>query len=228
MQPFSLFLPVYNEEELLRANTEQLLQYLPRLKIGFEIILGSNGSTDATPQLGCELAAQHPEVQFFHLPEKGPGSAFREALDRMRYDCLVCMDMDLSTALDFIPTSLDLLDHQDIVIGSKKTGVETRSPVRRWGSDLFIAVSKTLTGLPFDDYSLGAKAYRKVVLQRYREVIDRGTFYVQHIIFLAYHDGFTIIQIPVHCTDERTSRFNLFQEGVYRFGRLFRLWLSRA
>lgn len=226
VQPYSLFLPVYNEEVLLVSHTEKLLQYLPRLKNPFEVLIGSNGSTDSTPRLGEELAARNPLVRFFHLPKKGPGAAFRRAIELMRYDQLVCMDMDLSTSLDFVPTSLDLLAHHDIVIGSKKMGVESRGPLRRWGSNLYIATSKLLMGLPFDDYSLGAKAYRKPVLERYRGAIDRDTFYVQQIIYWAYRDGCKIIQVPIRCIDERKSRFNLIHEGFYRFGRIFRLWLS--
>src|SRR5208282_5615434 len=169
MNPFTVFLPVYNEEEILVANTEKLLQYLDSLHEPYEVLIGSNGSVDATPQLGEALEKRYPQVRFFHMPEKGPGNAFRKAAELMEFGSLISLDMDLSVALHFVPEALKLLEHYDIVVGSKKLGIENRSLYRRLGSGLFIAYSKWL-GLPFDDYSLGAKAYRKSVLDTYRDV----------------------------------------------------------
>jgi hypothetical protein len=144
----------------------------------------------------------------------------------MRYDALVCLDMDLPVELEVIPEFVRKLDAAEIVLGSKKMGVESRSLVRRLGSSLFIWCSQRLLGLPFDDYSIGAKAYRKTVLQRYGALIDHGTFYVQRLVYCAVRDGLQVVQVPVQCQDFRRSRFNLLHEGFYRFGHLFRLWLS--
>jgi hypothetical protein len=145
----------------------------------------------------------------------------------MRYECLISLDMDLAVALRFVPEALRLLEEYDIVIGSKKLGVENRSLYRRLGSDFFVAYSRML-GLPFDDYSLGAKAYRKSVLDAYRGAIGRGTFYVQHIIALAHRDGLKLKQIPVECMDNRRSRFNLCWEGLYKFWRISMLWIRNG
>ena len=43
--PFTVGVPVYNEEAILVPNTERLLSYLQSLGRDFEVIIGSNGST---------------------------------------------------------------------------------------------------------------------------------------------------------------------------------------
>ena len=48
---FTIFIPVYNEEELLVKNTVYLLTFLDSLKLPYEVILGSNGSMDGTVDL---------------------------------------------------------------------------------------------------------------------------------------------------------------------------------
>jgi glycosyltransferase involved in cell wall biosynthesis len=227
MGPFTVFLPVYNEEEILVANTEKLLYFLDSLQTPYEVLIGSNGSEDATPRLGEALEQRYPQVRFFHLPEKGPGTAFRKAVELMRYGAIISLDMDLSVALQFVSDALQLLADYDIVVGSKKLGIENRSLYRRLGSGLFITYSKWL-GLPFDDYSLGAKAYRKSIVETYRDVIGTGTFYVQHILYLAHRDGLKLIQVPVECMDNRSSRFNLWREGFYKFWNISQLWLRRG
>ncbi|HAM36771.1 MAG TPA: glycosyl transferase family 2 [Elusimicrobia bacterium] len=228
MQPFTIFIPVYNEADILEANVEKVISTARGLQTPFQLLLADNGSTDATPQLAQRLARRHGEIESFRLPRRGPGAALRRGLELTRYDWIVTLDMDLSADLKFIAEALVLLETHDLVIGSKKTGSESRSFTRRACSDLFILMSRLLLRLPFDDYSLGAKAYRKSFLLRYRGAIDDGTAYVQTLACLAHRDACPAIEISVDCQDHRRSKFNLLHEGLYRFSRLFKLWIQGA
>jgi len=224
-KPFSVIIPVYNEEAILVANTERLIFHLDRYGVNYEIIIGSNGSNDRTSELGRMLSDTHSRVRFFHLKEKGVGDAFTQGIATARYNAVVSLDMDLSINLSFIGEALEFLEAgHDIVIGSKKVGDERRSVLRRLGSDLFILTAGVLLGLPFEDYSIGAKAYRRDLLLEYNHGIDRGTSYVLNIVYLAFRDKRKVIEIPVQCEDYRESRFNIIFEGLYRFRQLFRLW----
>jgi len=224
-KPFSVFIPVYNEEDILLVNTERLISHLDRYGVTYEIIIGSNGSNDSTPELGRMLSDRHTQVWFFHLEEKGVGDAFKQGIGMARYDAVVSLDMDLSIHLSFIGEALEFLEAgHDIVIGSKKVGDERRSALRRLGSHLFILTAGILLGLPFEDYSIGAKAYKRDLVLEYKYGIDRGTSYVLNIVYLAFRDKRKVIEIPVQCEDYRQSRFNIISEGLYRFWQLFRLW----
>ena len=132
MKPFSVFIPVYNEEDILIPNTDRLITYLDKLQLHYELIIGSNGSIDRTPHLGEILADRYPQVEFFHIKEKGVGYAFRQGVQTARYDVVVSLDMDLSIHLGFIEEALRLLDAgYDIIVGSKKMGHEKRSVFRK-------------------------------------------------------------------------------------------------
>ncbi len=225
LKPFSVFIPVYNEQDILIPNAERLIKYLERYGVDYEIIIGSNGSKDRTPALGDILADKYPQVEFFHIKEKGVGNAFRRGVQMAQYDRIVSLDMDLSINLGFIEEALLLLNaDNDIIVGSKKMGHERRSIFRRLGSDLFILTARILLGLPFEDYSIGAKAYKRDLILEYLAGIDRGTSYVLNIICLAFEDKRRVIEIPVRCEDYRQSRFNIIYEGFYRFFNLFKLW----
>jgi glycosyltransferase involved in cell wall biosynthesis len=224
-KPFSVFIPVYNEEAILVANTERLISYLDQYGINYEIIIGSNGSNDSTPDLGELLSDRHTRIKFFHIKEKGVGDAFKKGIRMAQYDAVVSLDMDLTINLGFIHEALEFLEaNHDIVIGSKKMGHERRTVFRRLGSDLFILTTGILLGLSFEDYSIGAKAYKRDLLLHYFDTIDRGTSYVLEIIYRAFHDKKRLIEIPVLCEDYRQSKFNIIHEGLYRFYQLFRLW----
>jgi glycosyltransferase involved in cell wall biosynthesis len=222
----TIFIPVYNEEDLLVENTVHLLGFLDSLKLPYEVILGSNGSTDGTVHLAGKLCRKHAGVRFFHLAKKGVGRAFREGVGMATYDRIITVDMDLSISLDFILEACRLLDHSDMVIGSKITGEQQRSWSRKTASNLFIRLARCLLHINYHDYSIAAKGYRKDLLKRYLEHIDDHTFYVVEIVHRASRDDYRILEIPVNCLDMRDSRFNLLNEGVYKFGNLFRLWLK--
>jgi glycosyltransferase involved in cell wall biosynthesis len=226
-KPFSVFIPVYNEQDILIPNTERLISHLDRYGVDYEIIIGSNGSNDSTPDLGQVLSFKYTQIRFFHIKEKGVGDAFRQGIGMARYDAVVSLDMDLSINLSFIGEALEFLEaNHDIVIGSKKAGDERRSMFRRLGSDLFVLTARVLLGLPFEDYSIGAKAYKRDLVLEYGYRIDAGTSYVLNIVYLAFRDKRKVIEIPVSCEDYRESRFNIIYEGLYRFYQLFRLWYA--
>ena len=225
MNPFSVIIPVYNEEDVIVQNTESLIAHLKALYSAFEIIIGSNGSTDNTVMLGKRLSEQYPMVRFFHVTQRGVGHAFRQGVRMARHDFIVSLDMDLSVELDFIEQALSLLEGEsEIVVGSKKMGCQKRSTFRIMGSGLFILCARLLLGLAFEDYSIAAKAYRRTVLLSHLDRIDHGTSYVIDIIALVHREGGRIMEIPVSCEDFRASKFNITREGVYRFSNLFKLW----
>lgn len=227
LPPFTVGIPVYNEEELIEENTVRLLDFLNTLHTPFEVIIGSNGSTDRTVELGTALAQCHSNVGFFHVPERGVGQVFRRVVLEARYDVLISLDMDLSIDMGFVPRALELMSDHDIVVGSKKLGSQKRSPVRVAASTLFLNCARWLLGLTYDDYSIAAKAFRRPLLERYEYLIGSGTAYVIDMVYYVSRDGGRVTQIPVDCEDHRSSKFNLIHEGFYKFYNLGRLWWQR-
>ncbi|HXJ32620.1 MAG TPA: glycosyltransferase [Candidatus Eisenbacteria bacterium] len=223
--PFTVGIPVLNEEAILVPNTERLLAHLDTLGRDYEVIIGSNGSTDSTTTLGADLSRRFPRVSFFHIPEKGVGLAFKEFVRRARHPFLVSVDMDLSVELAFIATAVDLLETHDIVVGSKKMGNQQRSLFRKLGSDSFLHATRLLLGLTYDDYSLAAKGFRVEILRRFMDRINVGSSYVLEICYLTKLAGGRIVQVPVTCEDWRQSKFNLWHEAFYKYSHLVRLWL---
>lgn len=226
--PLTFIIPAYNEEAILAANIDRLRAFLKECGIGeYELILVSNGSTDRTVEIARMCAMGRQDLHVIVLDRRGVGRAFKEAVHRARYDRLICLDLDLTIDLAFIRTAADLLGTADIVVGSKQTGTQRRSWVRRLASATFIACTRTLLGLRFTDYSIGAKAYRKGVIEPYLPHLADGSAYVLQLMAWRAWAGSPIAEIPVRCEDYRKSRFNLLHEGVYRFGSLFPLLLQK-
>lgn len=225
MQGITIIIPVYNEEVLIIQNALKLVKYMDQLSVKYEIIIGSNGSTDGTIKKGKFLAKENKQIIFFHIDKKGVGDIFKRSIKKSKYPIILSLDMDLSIDLNFIKESLDLSRDYDIVIGSKSMGEQDRSFLRKIPSYVFTVMVKLLLGIRFNDYSMAAKLYKKDVIKKYSYIIDSGTSYVIGIIYLAFKGGYNIIEIPVKCFDKRKSKFNIINEIFYRFFGLLKLWL---
>ncbi|MCE5336387.1 MAG: glycosyltransferase family 2 protein [Desulfobacteraceae bacterium] len=223
----SILIPLYNEQDILVPNVCTLLRFLSARGLDAQVLLGSNGSTDATTHLGAMLQETLPRtVAFFHIRERGEvGRIFKLAIPRAASPFLICMDADLSVDLDFIPKTLKLLDQSDIVVGSKQSGSQSRSGLRRLASTLFIRCAQAVLGLPYDDYSIGAKGYRIDAVTALLPVLADDTNYVLDLLKGAKGNGLRISVLPTACADWRRSRFRLFREGLVRFRYLAGLWV---
>lgn len=220
----TVFIPVYNEEPILEKNVRTVVDCVTKFGLPFEVVVGSNGSTDRTVEIGEALAKADPRVVFFHVPERGPGRAFAEGVRRARYDCFVTLDADLSFDMKFVDDALAGLAANDAVVGSKGLGTQKRSWMRIVASNTFIRLTNLLLGMPYRDYSIGAKGYRTESIRPYLHKVDVHTFYTQQMLFELTRAKKRIVEIPVQCEDRRASRFNLLHEGFYRYGKLFALW----
>lgn len=223
----SIIIPVYNEEKILVKNTKKLVKFLDSLYVPYEILICDNGSTDKTPSLGRKLEFQFPKkVKFLSIPEnRSVGLAFKKMVRNASFNNLISLDMDLTINFEyFIPKCLGLLKYNSMVIGSKIAGKQKRPLYRKIMSSTFIFLVKIFLGLRFSDYSIGAKGYRKDSIIDKLDEIDRGTFYVIKLAYFLKQEGLNIVEIPVKVHDVRKSKFNIFQDAIYRGMNLLNFW----
>jgi glycosyltransferase involved in cell wall biosynthesis len=228
MKPFTIVVPVYNEEEILAKNVETLLRYSDALKVPYEIIIISNGSTDSSVKIGLGLQQKFSRVKFFSLPEKGVGRAFKKGILESKYDHIIFMDADLSADLSFIEKANNLLDKYVLVLGAKIKGLQNRGLFRKFGSFVFYMSVLALMGLKYVDYAPGAKGYQKGFLLKYFNYIDDHTSFVLNLTFIAAVKHEPIVEIAIACDDRRKSRFNLWHEAWSKYRGLFNLKLRKV
>jgi glycosyltransferase involved in cell wall biosynthesis len=217
MKPFSLIIPVYNEQDMLRCTTERLVDEADALHVPYEILLISNGSSDLSEAIGLELTRTFPQVRFFALPERGAGRAFKKGIDAARHEHLIFLDADLSSDLRFIREANSELENYCLVLGTKLKGRQKRPLFRKIASLAFLLSVRLMTGLKYMDYSIGAKAYRKTFLNKYKHHIDDHTSFVLNLAMIATIAHEPVIEIPIVCEDRRKSRFNLLHEAISKY-----------
>jgi dolichol-phosphate mannosyltransferase len=100
----SVVVPLYDEEENLRALYRRTIRALEPLGLDFELILVDDGSRDSTGRQIAELESDDPRVVAVHLSRNfGHQAAITAGIDRARGEAVVLMDGDLQDPPEVIP-----------------------------------------------------------------------------------------------------------------------------
>ncbi len=207
--------PVYNEELALAPSIGRLHRYLSSaFPFSWRITIVDNASTDATAEIGTELAGLLEGVRFIHLDRKGRGLALRMAWTGNDAAVLAYTDVDLSTGLDaLLPLVAPLVSgHSDVAVGSRLSAGATvvRGPRREAISRSYNLILRTLFANRFRDAQCGFKAVRADVARRLvPEILDDGWFFDTELLLLAEHNGLRIHEVPVDWVDDPDSRVDV-------------------
>jgi glycosyltransferase involved in cell wall biosynthesis len=198
----SIIVPALNEAQALPELIRRLDKVLRVLARPYEIIVIDDGSTDATPMILRELAAQYPGVQGVRFRRNyGKAAALSEGFSRAQGDFLITIDGDLQDVPEEIPRLIDALVHDaDVVCGWKQ---DRQDPwTRVLSSRLFNLMTRLLTGLTLHDVNCGLKGYRRQVVQEMQLYGEMHRF----IPVIARQRGFVITEIPVRHASRRFGR----------------------
>jgi SAM-dependent methyltransferase len=134
----SILMPVYNEEESLRASVLRALEAPLPAGMRSEIVAVDDGSTDASPEILAELAAANPQrVRVFkHAVNSGKGAAINTCLQRAAGEFAIIQDSDLEYDPAEYPKVLGPLvaGKADVVYGSRFLVAGERRVLYYWHS----------------------------------------------------------------------------------------------
>ncbi len=204
----SVVVPVYNEEESIKALYSELKDALRPLNADYEIIFVDDGSEDSTPEMLDEIASKDTKIRVVHFGKNfGQTAALAAGFDIAKGDIIITMDADLQNDPHDIPILLQKLkEGWDIVSGWRR---ERKDPFLSRILPSMVAnwlISK-VTGVKLHDYGCTLKAYR-------RDVVKNLSLYGELHRFLpalASGLGVKITEIPVthHPRHHGTSKYGM-------------------
>ena len=212
----SVIIPVFNEEESLRALHEKLMNSLRELALPVETIYVDDGSRDASFQILSEFAAQDPNVKVIRFRRNfGQTAAMAAGLENALGRIIIPLDADGQNDPADIRNLLDKMDEGfDVVSGWRKNRKD--DSIRRIPSRIANRIISKVTGVPLHDYGCSLKAYRAEVIK------DVSLYGEMHRFIPAYAAmvGARVTEIPV--------RHHARAAGVskYGIGRTFKVLLD--
>jgi glycosyltransferase involved in cell wall biosynthesis len=195
----TIVLPCYQEAERLPATLDRYLAHFSAGRLGVEVLVVDDGSTDHTLAAAEAIAARDRRVRVLRCPtHRGKGFAVRTGMLAGRGDRLVFTDADGSYDPDQVERILHALDGAPVAIG-RRGELETSGPVlRRLASRVFNQAMRRLLGLPFRDTQCGLKGFRREAATELfgRTKVD-GFAFDAEVLFLARRLGLTVAEVPV-------------------------------
>jgi len=225
-----IILPVYNESKVLKKNVMKLYDFLTNnISLDWRLVIAENGSTDSTLEIAKLLSNEYPKIMVKSYQKPGRGGAIKDCWLTSNADLVCYMDVDLSTDLESLITSLEHLisDNFDIVIGSRlleTSKVYGRSLKRDLISRSYSKIFRIILGTKFKDAQCGFKLAKKHSIQEtLRKVKDKGWFFDTEFLYKSQKADLRIKEIPVIWTDDRDSKVNILSTIIKDLIGLFRI-----
>jgi glycosyltransferase involved in cell wall biosynthesis/protein-L-isoaspartate O-methyltransferase len=134
----SILVPVYNEEEFVATSIQRALDAPLPDGLESEVVAVDDGSSDSSPQILDELAAEYPgRVRVFHQKvNAGKGAAIRTAIEHAAGEFAIIQDADLEYDPAEYPKVLGPLvsNKADVVYGSRFLISGERRVIYYWHS----------------------------------------------------------------------------------------------
>jgi len=177
MKPeISAVIPVYNEEESLRALHDALYPVMKSMGRPFEIIYVNDGSRDGSFGILYDIHHECPEVTVIDLNGNfGQHMAIMAGFELVRGEYVITLDADLQNPPEAIPDIVKLMDSGHDVVGTFRA--ERHDPVfRKVASRLVNSVTNRITRLDIRDYGCMLRGYNRRIVDIINASQETTTF----------------------------------------------------
>lgn len=217
---FSAIIPAYNEAKTIEhaiLDTKRVLGNDAR------VIVVDDGSSDDT---GARAAQAGADV-IRHEHNLGKGAAIKTGALASTSEWILVLDADLSTKPDELHRFIDALDTADIVFGSRRAAGSTIGRQQPWyrvrAGELFNALVRWVSGLPYHDTQCGFKAFRMTTCRPiFTSLVTKGWSTDVELLMRAKRLGLTLAERPVTWNHADDSRVRL-SHGLRILSELYQL-----
>ena len=224
--------PTYNESKNISTLVRTVFDRNPDI----HLLIVDDSSPDGTGQIVSDLQKHHPNLHLETRKVKdGLGKAylfgFQWALKR-KYDTIIQMDADMSHHPKEVPSMIELLKNNDLVIGSRYiNGISVVNwPLKRlflsYGASVY---TRVITGMPIKDATGGFKAWKASTLNAIdlNGVRSSGYSFQIEMNFRTWHKGYKLVEHPFIFIDRTVGESKMSKsimfEAVWMVWRL-RIW----
>jgi hypothetical protein len=231
--PLSVILPVHNAAASLVPTIQDCLDTVPRHFPDYEIIIVDDGSSDMTPAIADNLAANYaPIMVVHHLNMQGYGRALLSGVSAARGCYILLLDVEGAIHPRELAQCMPYLGRYDIITGYRASRGEHQTAPRTMSDALVTTVINSLlrldlreAGCHFDLFraevlhAMRLKSHTALIcLEIYQQARQRGASHIQvdlpaapqrpraaHASTYARIGAHTLLEVPWVWGNVRTS-----------------------
>ena len=217
---YSIVIPAYNESKRLGATLDRVVAYVLREKLGAEIVVVNDGSTDNTAEIVRSYSRETEAVRLVENPgNRGKGYSVRHGVLEARGSIILFTDADLPSPIEEMSKLVGAIKRgADIAIGSRwlRTELQTQrqSVARQVMGRAFNYLLRILLQLDFKDTQCGFKAFRRGAARAIFPLQKiEGWGFDPELLFLARRGGFKVTEVPVVWGHDEGTRIHPLADG---------------
>jgi hypothetical protein len=213
----SVVIPAYNEEDGIAAIIERVLAARePLLRAGvpgLEVIVVDDGSRDAT----AEIVGRYQEVRLIRHPvNRGYGAALKTGFCAAHGELVGFLDADGTYPPELFPElCTEALNGADVVVGSRRSGSNSKMPfVRKVGNLFWANLVTLLSNHRVLDPASGMRVFRKSAFGMLCPLPD-GLNFTPVMSSRVVQEGLTLVEMPIPY-EERAghSKLHVVKDGT--------------
>ncbi len=206
----SVVIPIYNEEENIRALYDELKEVLEGIGRPWEVVFVDDGSSDRSLELLEEIAGDDDHVVVVSFRRNfGQTAAMAAGFDYACGEIIITMDGDLQNDPHDIPKFLEKMDEGYDLVSGWRHDRKDAFISRKLPSMIANRIISTVTGVHLHDYGCTLKTFRKEITRGIRLYGEMHRF----IPAIASGMGSRIAEVKVN---HRPRRFGTSKYGISR------------
>lgn len=221
----TIILPVLNEEENIKSQVQEILDYLSAREEDFEIIIVNDGSTDRTPDIAEQLCRENEHVRVIHHPSnKGYGTSLADGFMSARRKYIFFTDADRQFYIDNLDILFPLMktDVMDIIVGYR---LNRKDPFfRRFLSWGYNSMAGFIFDLQIKDIDCAFKIFKRTVFDTI-QINSRNFFVNTEILAKARFHKLRILEVGVDHFPRSAGQSTVSMKYIpVTLKEMFRIW----
>jgi glycosyltransferase involved in cell wall biosynthesis len=193
--PFSVVIPVYNEEKAIEITIKELHQILKSAQCTYEIIVVNDGSTDNS--LG--ILANCPQIKVIdHQKNRGYGAALKTGIRNARYPLIVITDGDGTYPNERIPELIELSISADMVVGARIGANVQYSNLRKIPKWFLVRFAEWISQFSIPDLNSGMRVLKKDIVQRFVNILPDTFSFTTTITIAMLTNNYIVRYHPIN------------------------------
>ncbi|MCF6173861.1 MAG: glycosyltransferase family 2 protein [Campylobacteraceae bacterium] len=191
--PFTIVIPVYNEEDNLFDALTSLKNFLDKKGFKYEIVCVDDKSADKSGEILDNfegIAVVH------HHKNRGYGGALKSGIKNAKYDTIVIMDSDGQHSPEDLPKLLSAYDGEEsMAIGQRKI-YQTKAS-RVLGKILLHKIANFIFKEDILDINSGFRVFSKKIASKYVHLCSERFSFSTSITIAYISENLHIINVPI-------------------------------
>jgi glycosyltransferase involved in cell wall biosynthesis len=219
-EKLTIFFPMWNEEEYLDRALDAAHEACATLiEVGeiadYELLVIDDASTDSTPELADQRAAENPRVRVVHHPvNRKLGGALKTGFAESRGDLILYTDADLPFDMDEVVKACRLMRHYEAdIVSAYRFDRTGEGWVRVVYSFFYNSLVRGLFKVKMRDINFAFKLCRAHVFDKVT-LKSEGSFIDAELVISAIGNGFKVVQMGVDYFPRTRGVSTLSSPGV--------------